>query len=67
MFSLAHEIEIYFVAIRHNTRFAPAAAGTLIIQAGQHVLVESDLHDLCSCATLAMPELEGEARESPPR
>jgi hypothetical protein len=43
-------------------RPAPAAAGTLISEAGQLELVEAkaNLHDLGACATPVVPELGGE-------
>jgi hypothetical protein len=43
-------------------RFAPAAAGTLISEAGQLELVEANLRDLGFCATSVVPELEGKGR-----
>jgi hypothetical protein len=55
------------VDILHDTRPARAAAGMLITFASQLVLVESDMHDLCSCATPVVLELGGEAVEKPPR
>jgi hypothetical protein len=55
------------VASLHDPRPAPAAAGTLISDASQLVLVEADLPDLGSCATPVVPELGGKACENPPR
>jgi hypothetical protein len=47
------------VASLHDTRPAPAAAGTLISEAGQLELVEANLHDLGYLATPVVPELGG--------
>jgi hypothetical protein len=38
----------------------------LISQVGQHVLVESGLLDICSCATPVLPELGGEGMRKKP-
>jgi hypothetical protein len=43
----------------HDMRSAPAAAGSLISEAGQIEMVEANLHDLGSCATPVVPELGG--------
>jgi hypothetical protein len=50
------------VASLHDTRPAPAAAGSLISKAAQLELVEANLHDLGSCATPVVPELGGKGR-----
>jgi hypothetical protein len=55
------------VASFHDTRHAPAAAGTLISEAGQLELVEANLPDLGSCATPVVPELVGQEGKKPPR
>jgi hypothetical protein len=50
------------VASLHDTRPAPADAGSLISKAIQLELVESNLLDLGSYATPVVPELGGEGR-----
>jgi hypothetical protein len=45
------------VASLHDTWPAPAAAGSFISKAVQHELVETNLPDFGSCATLVVPEL----------
>jgi hypothetical protein len=55
------------VASLHDARHVPAAAGTLISEAGQLELVEANLHGLGSCATPVVPELGEKACEKPPR
>jgi hypothetical protein len=47
------------VASLHDTRPAPAAAGSLISKVVQLDLVESNLPALGSCATPVVPELGG--------
>jgi hypothetical protein len=46
----------------HDTRPAPAAAGSLISKAVQLELVEANLPDLGSCATPVVPDLGGEGK-----
>jgi hypothetical protein len=53
------QYEIKSVVSLHDTRPAPAAAGSLISKAVQLELVESNLPDLGSCATPVVPELGG--------
>jgi hypothetical protein len=60
------QYEIKSVAILHDTRRAPAAAGTPISYASQRVLVEADTHDLCSFATPVVPVFGGKVRREPP-
>jgi hypothetical protein len=55
------------VASLHDTRHAPAAAGMLISEAGQHELVEANVPDVGYRATPVVPELGGKACEKPPR
>jgi hypothetical protein len=50
----------------HDARPAPADRGAVIILAGRHVLVESGLHDLGSCATSVVPEMGGGRRAKIP-
>jgi hypothetical protein len=50
------------VASLHDTRPAPAAAGSLINEAGQLELVEANLPNLGSCATPVVPELGKKGR-----
>jgi hypothetical protein len=45
------------VASLHDTRHAPTVAGTLICEASLLELVEADVPNLGSCATLVVPEL----------
>jgi hypothetical protein len=54
------------VASLHDTRPAPATAGSLISKAGQRELVESYMPDLGSCATPVVPEIGGKSGEIPP-
>jgi hypothetical protein len=56
------QFEIKSFASLHDTRHAPAAAGTLISEDGQLELVEANLLDLGSCATPVVPELGGKGR-----
>ena len=60
------QYEIKNVAILHDTRPAPAAAGLPISKAGQHELVESNMPDLGFCATPVVPEVGGKAGEKTP-
>jgi hypothetical protein len=60
------QYEIKNVAILHDTRYAPPAAGSLISKAGQHELVEANLPNLGSCATPVVPELGGKGRRKTP-
>jgi hypothetical protein len=53
------QYEIKSVASLHDTRHAPAAAGSLISKTFQLELVESNLPDLGSCATPVVPEPGG--------
>jgi hypothetical protein len=54
--------EIKSVAILHDTRPAPAAAGMLISEVvGQRELVEANVPDLGYRATPVLPELGGKA------
>jgi hypothetical protein len=53
------------VAILHDTPLALAAAGTMIGEAGQLVLV--NLPDLRSCATPVVPELGWKGMRKPSR
>jgi hypothetical protein len=55
--SFLDKYEIKNVASLHDTRPAPATAGSLINKARQHELVESNLPDLGSCATPVVPEV----------
>jgi hypothetical protein len=54
--------EMKNVASLHDTRPAPAAAGSLIGKAVQLELVESNLPDLGSCATPVVPETWGKGK-----
>jgi hypothetical protein len=54
--------EIKNVASLHDTRPAPAAAGSLISKAAQLELVEANLPDLGSYATPVVPELGRKGR-----
>ena len=65
-FSSWIQYEIKNVAILHDTRPAPAAAGLPISKAGQLELVESNLPDLGSCATPVEPKVGGKAGGKPP-
>jgi hypothetical protein len=56
------QYEIKNVASLHDTRPAPAVAGSLISKAVQLELVEANLPDLGSCATPVVPELGGKGR-----
>jgi hypothetical protein len=56
------QYEIKDVASLHDTRPAPAAAGSLISKAAQLELVEANLPDLGSCATPVVPDLGGKGR-----
>ena len=60
------QYEIKNVAILHDTRPAPAAAGLPISKAGQLELVESNMPDLGSRATPVVPEVGGKAGGKPP-
>jgi hypothetical protein len=62
----AYEYEVQNVAILHDARPARAAAGALISQASQLVLVESGLPNLCSSATPVLPELGGDDMRKDP-
>jgi hypothetical protein len=56
------QYEIKNVASLHDTRPAPALAGSLISKVVQLELVESNLPDLGSCATPVVPELGGKGK-----
>jgi hypothetical protein len=56
------EYEILNVASLHDTRPAPAAAGSQMSKVVQLELVETNLPDLGSCATPVVPELRGKGK-----